>query len=659
VEDVTPNCVDSGRRPSDSAAIRAGAIHGGLLSRCLRVAGAAVAGVAFLVSSAFADAPENKRVALVIGNGAYENAPKLDNARFDARAVADAFRKLGFMVVDGYDLDIAGMRAKVSEFSADLPDAKSAVIYYAGHGISVDEENYLIPTDITLRSPTDLDLSSISVSLLLRQMKREDRVNVVVLDACRDNPFTAALARSKMRAMVGERGLSRIEGDLARGTLIAFASDPKSTAFDGPPGQHSPFTEAFLNHVFDPDVSIETVMSRVRTEVWEKTHHNQLPWVNTSLIGDYFLNPPSAPERAAYSAKTEEARLAAPGVDRQSQEDLLWESAQHSNLSADYQAYLDAFPNGLFARMAKNRIVALQNAAPQPVASVGQPSAAAPQSAVTGPQKAATASQTVATAEPTAPAAKDWKAEIGAADAGKALDATPAAAAPQPAVTAPETVATAEPTAPAAKDWKAEIGTADTERALDLAPAAENEIQQRLMALDLYKGPATGVLDPSTRSAITAWQRRNGVALTSFLGPMQLAELRAESEDAYHKLLAAQPAPAHAAKQIVEPATTRAAKAPAKAPVRSLTKQSSSAPAKTAAATSVATPACNGNPKWCRKAGLADNQGALPTGQPSASTGGSAASVGAGMLVPFHGFHGPGWRAGLGAWMLTRGLQNQ
>ena len=231
-----------------------------------------------------------KRVALVIGNGAYQNAVHLDNAAFDARAVADAFRKLGFQVVDGYDLDIDQMRAKVSEFSAALSNSKSAVIYYAGHGISVDEENYLVPTDIVLKSPTDLDLNAISVSLLLKQMKRDDRVNIIILDACRDNPFAAELAKHKTRALVAERGLTRIDGDLARGTLIAFASDPKSTALDGPTGQHSPFTQAFLAHLFDSGVTIDTVMSRVRNEVWEKTGHNQLPWVNTSLIGEYELN---------------------------------------------------------------------------------------------------------------------------------------------------------------------------------------------------------------------------------------------------------------------------------------------------------------------------------------------------------------------------------
>ena len=165
--------------------------------------------LANLTSSA-APAPDDKRVALVIGNGAYENAVRLDNAAFDARAVADAFRKLGFQVIDGYDLDIAEMRAKISEFSADLSNAKSAVIYYAGHGVSVDDENYLIPTDIVIKSPTDLDLNAISISLLLKEMKLDEGVNIVILDACRDNPFAAELARHKTRSIVGERGLSRI-----------------------------------------------------------------------------------------------------------------------------------------------------------------------------------------------------------------------------------------------------------------------------------------------------------------------------------------------------------------------------------------------------------------------------------------------------------------
>src|ERR1700721_1572688 len=185
----------------------------GMRGRLCLLALAALAPIAFSLAASVSEAavsPSGKRVALVIGNGAYQSAIRLDNAVFDAKAVAESFRKLGFQVVDGYDLDIDQMRSKVSEFSAALSDSKSAVIYYAGHGISVDEENYLVPTDIIL----------------------------------------------------------------------------KSTALDGPPGQHSPFTQAFLAHLFDPGVTIDTVMSRVRNDVWEKTGHNQLPWATRSLMGE-------------------------------------------------------------------------------------------------------------------------------------------------------------------------------------------------------------------------------------------------------------------------------------------------------------------------------------------------------------------------------------
>jgi uncharacterized caspase-like protein len=370
---------------------------------------AACAAIAYFGASVSwaAVSPPEKRVALVIGNGAYQSAVRLDNAVFDARTVADAFRKLGFQVVDGYDLDIDHMRAKVSEFSSALSDAKSAVIYYAGHGISVDEENYLIPTDIVLKSPTDLDLNAISVSLLLKQMKREDRVNIVILDACRDNPFAAELAKHKTRALVVERGLSRIDGDLARGTLIAFASDPKSTALDGPTGQHSPFTEAFLAHLFDAGVPIDTVMSRVRNDVWERTGHSQLPWVNTSLIGEYELNPQPPPEPTAESAKPAQPSAETSGDQRHSEENLLWESAQHSNLAGDYQAYLSAFPNGVFAQMAKNRIATMEDAR------ASTPPTAAPQS--------------LAMTEPIGPKEDELKNNVGTVDTERALNLSAAA----------------------------------------------------------------------------------------------------------------------------------------------------------------------------------------------------------------------------------------
>jgi uncharacterized caspase-like protein len=428
--------------------------------------------------------PNDKRVALVIGNGAYQSAVRLDNAVFDARAVADSFRKLGFQVVDGYDLDIDQMRSKVSEFSAALSDSKSAVIYYAGHGISVDEENYLVPTDIVLKSPTDLDLNAISVSLLLKQMKRDDRVNIVILDACRDNPFAAVLARQKTRALVVERGLTPIDGDLARGTLIAFASDPKSSALDGPTGAHSPFTEAFLAHLFDAGVPIDTVMSRVRNDVWEKTGHHQLPWVNTSLIGEYKLNPQPVLEPAAESAKPVATPSEFAADSRQAQENLLWESAQHSNLGADYQAYLSAFPAGVFAQMAKNRIASMES-----------PRTSAP----------TPAPQTLAMAEPSGLKDDALKDSVATADTERALNL---GAAGEKEVqqrlsaldlyTGPKTAALDAATRSALAQWQKKSGFAptsflDSAQVAALKSDSETEYQKYLAAQ-----PATQPAAPET-----------------------------------------------------------------------------------------------------------------------------------------------------------------
>ncbi len=547
-----------------------------LIRAALVAAWAATATILPTFPSAAAVQPSDKRVALVIGNGAYQNAVHLDNAVFDARAVADSFRKLGFQVVDGYDLDIDQMRAKVSEFSAALSDSKSALIYYAGHGISVDEENYLIPTDIVLKSPTDLDLNAISVSLLLKQMKRDDRVNVVILDACRDNPFAAMLAKQKTRSLVVERGLTPIDGDLARGTLIAFASDPKSTALDGPTGKHSPFTAAFLAHLFDPGVTIDTVMSRVRNDVWEKTGHRQLPWVNTSLIGEYELNPEPAPGPSVKTASLSEVPAESNPDQRHAEENLLWESAQHSNLAADYEAYLTVFPRGVFAQMAKNRIASME-----------------------GERTSAPASRP-----------------------------------------SPQTLAMTEPNGPKNDPLKDNIGTLDTERTLNLGAAGEKEVQQRLRALDLYEGPETGTLDQSTRSALAEWQKKRGFAPTSFLDSEQLASLKADSQTEYQKFLAAQPAvqplaPGVPRRALARPSpkapVMRAAKPSAPAtPARRLVKRTN--PNRTQPAEEAAPPPpppvfLGGSPAWRRAAGLpelptAPGMGGRPPGFWLGSSGG-------------------------------------
>ena len=207
-----------------------------------------------LASLAAAAVPE-RRVALVIGNSAYTAVPPLANPMRDAKGVSAALKRLGFEVVEGYDLKMDDMTNVVRQFAQKLDGAKAGLVYYAGHGIAVGDENYLIPVDASLRSEADLDFRAVNVQLVLRQMQRDERVNIVILDACRDNPFAAQLA-ARSRAVT--RGLTPIETQSASGILIAFATDPRATALDGERDGHSPFTDALLKHIETPEVSITT-----------------------------------------------------------------------------------------------------------------------------------------------------------------------------------------------------------------------------------------------------------------------------------------------------------------------------------------------------------------------------------------------------------------
>ena len=324
---------------------------------------ATAAFAALLVAPAEA-AVNERRVALVIGNSEYAHVAPLENPLIDSKAVAASLKRLGFEVVEGYNLNMEAMRATVGEYAGRLDGAKVALVYYAGHGIAVGGDNYLIPTDAVLKTPADVDFRTLNINLVLRQMQREERVNVVILDACRDNPLAEELSRSAKgtRSAGISTGLSEINTNAAAGTLIAFATDPGKTALDGKKGENSPFTTALLKHMETPGISISSVMDRVREEVWRSTGEKQRPWVNTSIIGEFYLNP-EAPAPVAVAALSQPAAAPSPagfGIDRQALEMKLWESAERSNTAEDYKSYLEAHPTGYFAALAKNRIAKLQ-----------------------------------------------------------------------------------------------------------------------------------------------------------------------------------------------------------------------------------------------------------------------------------------------------------
>jgi uncharacterized caspase-like protein len=174
---------------------------------------------------------EERGVALVIGNSAYQHAPKLDNPKNDAMDMAAVLGKLDFDVIGGVDLDKSAMERKIREFAEKLPGARAGLLFYAGHGLQVEGHNYLVPVDAELSNPTALDFEMVSLDLIQRTMERANSTNILFIDACRDNPIVRNLARTlATRSIQVGRGLARAES--GEGMLISFSTQPGNVAVE-------------------------------------------------------------------------------------------------------------------------------------------------------------------------------------------------------------------------------------------------------------------------------------------------------------------------------------------------------------------------------------------------------------------------------------------
>jgi uncharacterized caspase-like protein len=295
----------------------------------------AVMAVGFADRSALAD----KRVAFVVGNSSYQNVGVLTNPANDAAAITEMFRKAAFDVVESRrDLKNTEMRRALRDFTEKARDADIAVIYYAGHGIEVDGNNYLIPVDAVLERDTDAYDEAIALDRILQAIEPARQLRLVILDACRDNPFAKSMKRTVASRALG-RGLAGVE-PARPNTLIAFAAKGGSTAADGD-ARNSPFTSALLKHLAKPGLELGKAFRLVRDDVMNATGNKQEPFVYGSLGGnDVALVPGPVAPPAANAGANAEIRSD-------------YELAERVGTREAWDSFVAAHPSGFYTDLAK------------------------------------------------------------------------------------------------------------------------------------------------------------------------------------------------------------------------------------------------------------------------------------------------------------------
>lgn len=304
-----------------------------------------------------ANLDRGKRIALVIGNAAYRSAP-LANPLNDARAVSDSLRRLGFQVIALENASQKQMFDAVRQFGDQLQDGVG-LFYYAGHGVQVKGRNFLVPVDAQIEREDEVAYKAFDVAQVLEKMETaKNPLNIVILDACRNNPF----ARSSRS---GSTGLAQM--DAPTGAIIAFATAPGAEAADGS-GSNGLYTQHLLRHMNTPGLKVEDVFKRTRVGVRQASQGRQIPWESTSLEGDFFF--------AAGAAGSALGAGLPADLDHE-----MWQLVAESGKPSAYRAYLERFPSGKYAEQARAQ-----------AAEAGHSSAASPSNA----QAAALGRQNVA-----------------------------------------------------------------------------------------------------------------------------------------------------------------------------------------------------------------------------------------------------------------------
>ena len=334
--------------------------------------------LASISSFVYAAEGNERRVALIIGNADYSLQAKLANPTNDARSVAATLRSMGFDdVVLATDANLDDMRAKLRAFSKLSETADIAVVYYAGHGIEVGGANYLVPIGATLKSDRDVEFELVPLDMVMRSVDGARKLKIILVDACRDNPFISKMDLSGSRSRsVGARGLARVE-QAPTNSVVVYAAAAGKTADDGR-ARNSPFASALIKHLSTPNLEVRFAIGRIRDAVLAETDQKQEPYIYASLGGsEIYLN---RTDKAPTTSTTE-----TPGRDDLQVELSFWDSVKNSRSPEELRTYLRQYPNGRFADLAKTRLNELAKTAAIDASASTQPASAPAPTPVVSP----------------------------------------------------------------------------------------------------------------------------------------------------------------------------------------------------------------------------------------------------------------------------------
>jgi len=300
----------------------------------------------FTAMTAIPNAKAEERVALVIGNSSYKSSP-LKNPKNDAALMAAVLKEVGFQVIELADANQKAMKRAMVKFGRRLRKSGSVgLFYYAGHGVQVDGENFLIPIGADITDESEVAVEAVSVNDFMRTMERSSsRINIAIFDACRNNPF-ASSSRS------GTRGLARAEAPA--GTIISYATAPGRVALDGD-AENSPYTAALVDAIRVEGLTIESVFKHARRKVVKLTGRKQIPWDNSSLTGDFYFKKGTGQPTAGTQTS--------PETDKRFAELEYWESVKDTSDAGAIKGYLQRFPQGMFAELAEVKLSTLSGEA--------------------------------------------------------------------------------------------------------------------------------------------------------------------------------------------------------------------------------------------------------------------------------------------------------